>query len=252
MRLKITGVPEHFNYPLFQSIQENPSLNFQWEYSPGGTGEMIEKLENGSCDAAVLLTEGFCKIQSENPKDFIFIDFYISSPLVWGVHCGNQAKIASIKEVEGYPVLISRFYSGSHLMFNVLRDREAWTGETNYKLVQNLNGALDYAKEKSNFLFLWEKYTTEPYCGNAFKRLSELPTPWPAFVLCLHKRALEKAQVSRLKQQFISLKEKCLEILKSTDIEERISAFSKLDREKIQQWKKQTSWYQINEAELEL
>ena len=52
--LKLGGVPEHFNLP-WHLAMESPAcadLDLSWEDQPGGTGEMLTKLEQGQLDEA--------------------------------------------------------------------------------------------------------------------------------------------------------------------------------------------------------
>ena len=74
LRLKIGGVPEHFNLPWRMAIEEGrfrkEEIHLHWSDMGGGTGQMIRGLETGSLDIAVLLTEGITKavLQGLNAK----------------------------------------------------------------------------------------------------------------------------------------------------------------------------------------
>lgn len=63
IRLRVGGVPEHFNLPWRLAIEEgafkNIGMDVHWSDMTGGTGQMIRGLETGSLDLAVLLTEGY-------------------------------------------------------------------------------------------------------------------------------------------------------------------------------------------------
>ena len=54
MKLKIGGVPEHFNLPWRLAMEEGDfaegNISLHWEDMAGGTGQMIRGLENKSID----------------------------------------------------------------------------------------------------------------------------------------------------------------------------------------------------------
>jgi len=76
--LKIGGVPEHFNLPWHQAIEQglfrNEGLEINWQDYPGGTGAMAKDLRSGDLDVAVLLTEGIvADIVKGNPSKIISV-----------------------------------------------------------------------------------------------------------------------------------------------------------------------------------
>lgn len=186
--LKIGGVPEHFNLPWHLAIENDffkkEGVNLNWTTCKGGTGQMAKMLSDGDLDMAVLLTEGACKHILEN-KQFKILQFYVKTPLVWGVHVGSNSGITSYSDVFDHQIAISRFGSGSHLMPQV----DAYLKGKNiapkqYHIIKNLDGALDSFREQPNQVFYWEKFTTKPYVdSNALKRIGEFITPWPCFVI---------------------------------------------------------------------
>ena len=64
-RLKIGGVPEHFNLPWRLAIEEGKfkeaGIELHWSDMTGGTGQMVKGLQAGTLDIAVLLTEGITR-----------------------------------------------------------------------------------------------------------------------------------------------------------------------------------------------
>ena len=58
----VAGVPEHFNLPWHLAIElgqfEDRGLHVSFDEVHGGTGEMSQRLNQGACDVAVVLTEG--------------------------------------------------------------------------------------------------------------------------------------------------------------------------------------------------
>lgn len=248
--LRITGVPEHFNFPLISALQEIDS-NIQplWSYSPGGTGEMIEKLMNQEVDAAVLLSEGFFKSQ-EYLKP-VFVDFYISSPLVWGIHNRYESNLNEIAKPNKIDALISRPHSGSHLMLHVLANREEWKTLPKTKIIGNLQGAIDYnATLPPEYIFLWEQFTTAPYCKpGGFKCIDSIPTPWPAFCIALRPDILNDFSRKNLQEFFAELKHSVLNRVFGDVITEDIAHFSGLDERNVMDWREQTEWYGIDDVQ---
>src|SRR5690606_25010393 len=88
--------------------------------------------------------------------------------------------------------LISRIGSGSQLMSYVLAKREGWGAEKlEFKVVNNLTGALEVMNPENPEMFLWEKYTTKPWVdSNQMKRIGEIPSPWPCFAIIATENAL--------------------------------------------------------------
>ncbi|TNE97742.1 MAG: ABC transporter substrate-binding protein, partial [Bacteroidetes bacterium] len=119
LRVRIGGVPEHFNLPWRMGIEEGKfrdrNLELHWSDMSGGTGQMIRGLESGSIDVAVLLTEGITRaiLKGLNAK---IIAVYVTSPLHWGIHVPFNSDITSVDQLEGKVFAISREGSGSHLM----------------------------------------------------------------------------------------------------------------------------------------
>ena len=96
IRLKIGGVPEHFNLPWRLAIEEGSfekiNMKLHWSDMPGGTGQMIRGLESESIDIAVLLTEGVSKAILEGLPAKI-LSYYVTSPLRWGIHVPFKSNI---------------------------------------------------------------------------------------------------------------------------------------------------------------
>ena len=59
-RLRIGGVPEHFNLPWLRLAESGAldDLGVAWRDVPEGSGAMAAALRAGELDAAMLLTEG--------------------------------------------------------------------------------------------------------------------------------------------------------------------------------------------------
>lgn len=196
-KIRIVGVPEHFNLPWHMAIAEGAfkerGIDLQWTDVPEGTGRMCQMLQNGETDLAIILTEGVVKSISEgNPTKIV--QEYISSPLLWGIHVGAESNFKAISELKSATAAISRFGSGSHLTAFVNAQKEDWeTNNLTFKVINNLNGAVEALTKGSADYFMWEHFTTKPLVDNGtFRRLGDCPTPWPCFVVAATDVFLEK------------------------------------------------------------
>lgn len=187
-KVRIIGVPEHFNLPWHMAIEEGAfddrGIDLQWSDIPEGTGKMCQMLQDEETDMAVILTEGLIKSISEgNPSKIV--QGYIGSPLLWGVHVGAKSPYKSISELNGTKAAISRFGSGSHLMAYVNALENGWdTNNLSFEVINNLDGAVEALTQGKADYFMWERFTTKPLVDKGtFRRLGDCPTPWPCFVV---------------------------------------------------------------------
>jgi ABC-type nitrate/sulfonate/bicarbonate transport system substrate-binding protein len=193
--LRITGVPEHFNYPFRLLFEEQPFLKkgirIEWKEESRGSGQMNLDLRNDDTDLAILLTESFLKdFEAGNPSKII--GFHVTSPLIWGIHAGENSSVYSLSDLKEKKILVSRMGSGSHLMALALAKQEGWhPEELSFEIVGNMEGAEKVMNEGSEGIFLWEKYTTAPKVAQGvMRRIGEIPSPWPCFVLVASEKAL--------------------------------------------------------------
>ena len=195
-KVTIGGVPEHFNLPWHLAIEngffskEDIDLNFQ--ICKGGTGQMCKMLEDGDLDMAVLLTEGAVKHIIEKNK-FKIVQVYINTPLVWGVHTGYNSDLSNYNQAFEASFAISRYGSGSHLMPQVdAHFKQKNIGDSQWKVIKNLDGALEALQHKEDLVFYWEKFTTKPYVDSKqLKRIGEFITPWPCFVIVANNHFIQ-------------------------------------------------------------
>ena len=181
-QLQVDGVPEHFNLP-WRWIEERQGLRklgvtLQWADVREGTGRMIERLNQGDADIALLLTEGAVAGIARGGK-FRILGTYVASPLQWGVHVAAD----------------------SHLMAAVYARTRDWSGPADrFVVVDDIDGARRALTDGEADIFLWERFTTKPYVDSGeFRRIDVLPTPWPCFVACISDAALaDKATAARL------------------------------------------------------
>lgn len=187
-RVRVGGVPEHFNLPWHLAIDggafDDLGIEVEWVDFPGGTGAIMAALEAGEVDLATPLTEGaITAIANGNSSEMVSI--WVDSPLLWGIHVAGGATAETISDVVGQRFAISRFGSGSELMSLVLAQDEGWTlTNDSWVPVGNLDGALAALPAGEAEVFLWNMSMTQPHVTDGtFKRVGVLPTPWPSFAV---------------------------------------------------------------------
>ncbi|MCR9263004.1 MAG: substrate-binding domain-containing protein [Flavobacteriaceae bacterium] len=196
-KVKIIGVPEHFNLPWHLAMEdgafENRGIQLIWTDVPEGTGKMAQMLQDGETDLAIILTEGMVKSISQGNPSKIVME-YISSPLLWGIHVAAGSPRQSVSELKDDKAAISRLGSGSHLMAYVNADNQGWDpAQLQFETINNLDGAVESLSNGSGAYFMWEHFTTKPLVDEGtFKWLGDCPTPWPCFVLAATNAFLEE------------------------------------------------------------
>ena len=195
--IRIGGVPEHFNLPIHLAMEDNAfeirGVNLEWTTFKGGTGQMTKALRNNDVDVCILLTEGIITDIIRGNKSKI-ISNYVTSPLCWGIHTAADNPLDNYKNIFDKNYAISRFGSGSHLMAIVdanTKERQIQTEQ--FKIIKNLDGALESLRKHETDVFYWEKYTTKPYVDSGeLKRIGEYYTPWPCFVIAATDKILKE------------------------------------------------------------
>lgn len=244
--LKIGGVPEHFNLPWRLAIEEGKfreiGLDLHWSDMSGGTGQMVRGLESGSIDIAVLLTEGITKAILEG-LDARILQVYVTTPLHWGVHVPYHSDINSIDQLEGKTFAISRKGSGSELMAYVKADLEGWdTSQLKFNVVGDVYGGLWALENNEAQAFLWEKYTTFPFCEQKKCRyIDEVVTPWPCFVIAVKNSVYEK-HAGLLDQMCKVVNNKAREIKSHSYSVDIISWRYNLRSGQVKNWLIETDW----------
>lgn len=195
--IKMGGVPEHFNMPIHwaknKGIFERDGINLQWHDFASGTGAMCNALQANELDVAILLTEGaVLAIEKGNPATIL--QFYTDSPLYWGIHISANKDYKNAKDISDKRFAISRLGSGSHLMAKVLAAENNFTiPEANFVIINHLEGASKALPNNEADVFLWEKFMTKPLVDKGvFKKIGEIPTPWPCFVIVARNAFIEE------------------------------------------------------------
>ena len=245
-QFQVGGVPEHFNLPWKKAIEENrfekQGISISWQDYHGGTGAMTKALRSGDLDIAILLTEGIiADIHRGNPSKII--QFYVKSPLRWGIHVGAKSKFTSVNDLENSRAAISRFGSGSHLMAYVNADNYKWDlAKQKFEVVKNLDGGRAYLADGKADYFLWEKFTTKPFVDNGeFRIIGECPTPWPSFVVAVREELL-LTHNAEIEQILKIVNESCSQVKTSDNTVKEIAERYQLKEEDVAVWFNETEW----------
>ncbi len=236
--LRLGGVPEHFNLPWHLAIEsaELADLDLTWEDQFGGTGEMLEKLADGSLDVVSILTEGTVKAIDAGLA-VTMVQIYVSSPLQWGVFVPAQSTYRDESELSEARVAISRYNSGSHLMAYVHAERLGWKiNPDRFVVVGGLDGAAEALSGGQADLFLWEQFMTRPLVRNGtFRQLAVQPTPWPSFVIAARNEVLtgRTTELGRVVDQVMLY---AADYVNRPDRIELVTSRYGIDAEAAQQW----------------
>ena len=193
----IGGVPEHFNLPWYIALRDKKfhekGINLRWKDFAGVTGQMCRALREKEIDMAVILTEGMVRdiIKGNESK---IVQVFVKSPLLWGIHVAANSDYESVSDLKGTEAAISRYGSGSHLMAFVNAENHDWNlkNDLNFKVIKDLDGALEGLPKGNGDYFMWEKFMTKPHVDNGtFRLVGMSPTPWPSFVIAVRNDVLE-------------------------------------------------------------
>ena len=195
--LRIGGVHEPFNLPWLLAFEDNAFAALGAEVTftdyAGGTGALIGALEDRMIDLATVLTEGGVTAIGRGSNVRLHSAF-VSSPLRWGIHVAAKADQKKVSELKGKKFAISRFGSGSELMAYELADQQGWTlKDKQFVVVGGVAGAVEALPKRKAHIFLWERFVTAPLVKQGiFKRIGEIPTPWPSFYTAARPGLLEQ------------------------------------------------------------
>lgn len=244
--LKVGGVPEHFNYPWYITLKNKEynkhNINLRWQDFPGGTGQMCKALRKGEVDIAIVLTEGIIKdIAEGNPSKIV--QTYVNSPLIWGIHVSASSAFKNIKDIENTTIAISRFGSGSHLMAIVNANNQNWdVKKLKFKVVGDLQGAIDALSNGEADYFMWEHFTTKPLVDNGtFRRIDDCLTPWPCFVVAVRNEVLEN-NFEEVKKVLDIINTESKDFKNIDNIDKILAKRYKQQIDDIQKWLKITEW----------
>lgn len=247
-KVKIIGVPEHFNYPWKMSIDSGDfaavGIDLEWTDVPEGTGKMCEMLREQQTDLAIILTEGIFKdIAAGSPT--VLVQEYVSSPLQWGIFVAHDSPYQSVADLRNKKAAISRYGSGSQLMALVNANQQGWgSDEVNFEVINTLDGAIEALQNQQADYFMWDRFMTQPVVDKGiFRRVGICPTPWQSFVLVgradfvQHNRALVASLLEVINTTTAEFK-----IIPSID--RTISEVFDQDIDNVQEWLSVTQWSQ--------
>src|SRR6185503_12277977 len=242
IKLRIGGVPEHFNLPWHLAAQarrfEPHGVDVSWRDYPGGSGAMAKALRDGELDAALLLTEGAVAAVADGvPLEIASL--YTDSPLLWGIHVPAASRFRRIEKIADARYAISRTGSGSHLMAFVHARAQGWNVERlMFVAVGNLEGAVVAFEAGRADVFFWEKFMTKPLVdAGKFRRIGEFTAPWPAFVVCA-ARSIGTAQRSALARVVAAALDEARALRARADAAQLIAARYGLAARDVEEWLK--------------
>ena len=247
-KVKIAGVPEHFNMPWEMCIEsgefEQIGIDLQWTDVPEGTGKMCQMLRDGEADMAVILTEGIVKdIVAGNRCKIVQV--YVDSPLIWGIHVASGSNFKNLSDLENTRVAISRLGSGSQLMAFVNAHNQNWNIKNlKFEIVNTIDGAVEALTKGTADYFMWERFMTKPLVDRGiFRRIADCPTPWPCFVIAIRNDVLAKHPeiISKI-LKIINLKTQSFKKIEGIDALIAQKYHQKV--EDIREWLSITEWSQ--------
>lgn len=245
-KIRVGGVPEHFNLPWHLAIENNlfksHGIEIEWTDFKGGTGAMTSALREDEIDVCILLTEGIvADIAKGNPSKII--GKYLNTPLIWGVFTGVDNPMKNYGEIYNNIYAISRYGSGSHLMPIVdANGKGVKLKEEQFKLIKNLDGALESLSNLETDTFYWEKYTTKPYVDKGIlKSLGDYVTPWPCFMITASNAIINSSR-EELKKMLNVIYFTNKQFMTSLNSIEEVSKRYNQKFEDVEQWFHSTEW----------
>ncbi len=246
MKIRIGGVPEHFNLPIHLAIEQGhfgqAGIEIEWITYKGGTGEMTKALRANEVDVCILLTEGIvADIINGNPSKII--SEYVTTPLIWGIHTSTKNKLNTKADIFDEKYAISRLGSGSHLMAIVHALEHSKTlSKKQFVEVKNLEGALNSLIKLESDVFYWEKFTTQPYVDSGIlKRIGEYTTPWSCFVIAATNAVIEEDSIA-IHNLMKIINYSCYNFMSDKSSVEKVSERYDLEKEDVIQWFTNTAW----------
>ncbi|PKL79368.1 MAG: ABC transporter substrate-binding protein [Candidatus Melainabacteria bacterium HGW-Melainabacteria-1] len=226
MRIRVGGVPEHFNLPWHLGLEQGAfaraGLEIDFIEYPTGTGAMCQDLRAGKLDLAVALTEGLL-MDIARYGQIALLAPYVLSPLRWGIHVGASTTLNDVAELQEQVFAISRHGSGSHLMALLWGREQGWDPRTmSFATAGGLDQLTHCVGEGLAKAFLWEVFTTLPKVrAGQLRCLAEFPTPWPCFMVAAHCEVLaqRREELDTLLTVLYDLTARCMQQSEITIVE---------------------------------
>lgn len=192
--LRVAYIPEHFLSPVFLALKHK-FFKLPIEFVPviEGTGRLVKLLNDDKVDVAIGLTEGFISDIANGNNNNTIIGTYVKSPLCWAISTGlNRSDLTSRDQLNGATVGVSRIGSGSYVMLYVLANQLKFDKAFSFNVLDNFKNLRDGVNQGVADFFMWEHFTSKRYYDNGeIKRIGEIYTPWPSWVIVASKKALE-------------------------------------------------------------
>ncbi len=245
-KIRIGGVPEHFNLPIHLAKEEGEfakrGVDLEWVDFRGGTGQMTKALRDKEVDVCLLLTEGIVKDIIDGNQSKI-ISGYINTPLIWGIHTGVNNPLEHHNQIYDKQYAISRFGSGSHLMAIVdAVENEKTIDQSQFSVIKNLDGALESLTKEETDVFYWEKYTTKPYVTKGIlKRVGQFVTPWPCFMIAATNDILKEAPDSIIRM-LRTIHDRCDQFMQTEESIALVAERYNQHPADVKKWFHKTEW----------
>lgn len=212
MSLRVAYIPEHFSTPLFFAI-EKKFFGFDIELVPviEGSGRLINLLNTDQVDIAIGLTEAFVADigKGRSEETYKIVDTYVQSPLCWAISTGaKRDELTKASDLKGKKIGVSRIGSGSYVMSFVLGHQQEFPSPfySDFPILSNFKNLRDSVNQKfsaddeltNSDAFMWEHFTTKKYYDNGeIKRIGEIYTPWPSWVITASKKTLKGDTITK-------------------------------------------------------
>lgn len=201
--LTVAYIPEHFLTPLFFA-QDNgyyTQAGIEVKFVPviEGSGRLIKLLNEGEVDVAIGLTEAFVSDIGKGNDKINVIGTYVESPLCWAISSGvNRDDVTKPEDLAGKRIGVSRIGLGSYVMSFVLGLQLKFPTPyfSDFPVLSNFKNLRDAVNEKFSEdgepkhaeAFMWEHFTSKKYYDSGeIKRIGEIYTPWPSWVVTVRK-----------------------------------------------------------------
>ncbi|CAN3354357.1 hypothetical protein DICA1_A04500 [Diutina catenulata] len=194
--LRVAYIPEHFASPLFLALKHQ-FFKTEVKFVPviEGTGRLVKLLNDDEVDIAIGLTEGFISDIAKGNTANKVIGTYVKSPLCWAISAGAQSGLQDKSELDGSTVGVSRIGSGSYVMSFVLAHQLHFKKPFEFKVLDNFKNLREGVNSGAADFFMWEHFTSKKYYDNGeIKRIGDIYTPWPSWVITASKKALGEQQ----------------------------------------------------------
>ena len=113
-----------------------------------------------------------------------------------------------------------------------------------FKVIKNLDGAVNGLTNGEADYFMWEKFTTKPLVDNGtFRRIDNCPSPWPCFVIAVREEFIENNEED-LKTILNIINQTTSEFKSIPSIDKTIANRYEQEIEDVQQWLALTEWSQ--------